>query len=411
MWKAQKSRKWNKFKSPLEFPLEAKYKPLLDSLQPIAPIDRFNLKRGTPEEEFPYLRDNHTHMGHLLTLPLYARQFNRATDSGVLFDDVIRPGLEEPGSPGSHMAVGCVAGDAQCYILFCDFFDRIIKSYHEYTIPGTQESDFNSGNLKGGDVFDSEYAVSCEITLARCVEDFTFPTHCSRGERRKLLSLADKALGLLSEECPGKLYSMEELGEDPEGRGPGAMTPSPAMFRIGVARDWPDSRALWVSEDGQLVIWVNFEDHLKLECCRSDPNIRLAFDCICENIVRLEKMYKTIRRRFVWKEHLGWVVSSPAQVGTGLQASVTVRLRHLPTHKRLENILDRLRLHMTPTDQPGLYRVSNTPTIGFTEVGVVQLVVDGVSLLIRMEKKLQDGGQLDDLVPTQKLSGYTDMYS
>lgn len=67
------------------------------STLPIDPMSRFNLKRGTPQEEFPYLRDNHTLMGQILTLHLYTRQFNRATESGVIFDDIIRPGLEEPG--------------------------------------------------------------------------------------------------------------------------------------------------------------------------------------------------------------------------------------------------------------------------------------------------------------------------
>lgn len=44
---------------------------------------------------------------------------------------------------------GCVAGDAQSYILFCDFFDRVIESYHEHKITSqTPESDFNYNNLK-----------------------------------------------------------------------------------------------------------------------------------------------------------------------------------------------------------------------------------------------------------------------
>ncbi|XP_071244385.1 creatine kinase M-type-like [Salvelinus alpinus] len=84
----------------------------------------FNLKRGSPEEEFPTLKYNYTCMARILTPELYARQFNRATQSGVIFDDVIRPGLEEPGELHGPVSVGCVAGDGQSYILFCDFFDR-----------------------------------------------------------------------------------------------------------------------------------------------------------------------------------------------------------------------------------------------------------------------------------------------
>ena len=46
--------------------------------------------------------------------------------------------------------------------------------------------------VQGGDVLDAAYAVDCEVRVARCVEDFCFPMHCSRAERRKLLSLAVK---------------------------------------------------------------------------------------------------------------------------------------------------------------------------------------------------------------------------
>ena len=44
-------------------------------------------------------------MASILTPKLYARQFNRATQSGVIFDDVIRPGLEEPGEVNRHYAI------------------------------------------------------------------------------------------------------------------------------------------------------------------------------------------------------------------------------------------------------------------------------------------------------------------
>lgn len=47
------------------------------------------------------------------------------------------------------VAVGCVAGDAESYILFCDFFDRVIEAYHEQKITSqTPESDLNCDNLK-----------------------------------------------------------------------------------------------------------------------------------------------------------------------------------------------------------------------------------------------------------------------
>ncbi|XP_066504486.1 zgc:172076 [Hoplias malabaricus] len=391
-------------KPPAEHPLEAKYRPLLESLIPPDPITKLKLKRGSPTEEFPSLDGNYTAMARVLDLRTYTRQFNRATESGVIFDDIIRPGLEDPGTPAGPLTVGCLAGDAQSYILFCDFFERIIEVYHGYRVSSdvTQESDFNYDNLKGGDDLDRVYVQSCELSVSRCVEDFSFPTHCSRGERRQLHTLAMKVLDQLSVEFPGKLYSIDDLNTETEDKGIVMDGPPAALIKTGVGRDWPDARALWVSDDGTLAVWVNMEDHLRLVSSRSDANIQEAFASICISVLKMEALYKKLRHPFVWKPHLGWVVSSPAEVGTGLKASVTVRLINLVTHRRLDNILDRLRLRMETAHLPGLYKISNQPTIGLTEVELTQLVVDGVKLLIRIEKRLENNGGIDDLVPAQK---------
>lgn len=60
-------------------------------------MSKLKLKRGCPKEEFPRLDGNYTCMARVLDLHMYTRQFNRATESGVIFDDIIRPGLEDIG--------------------------------------------------------------------------------------------------------------------------------------------------------------------------------------------------------------------------------------------------------------------------------------------------------------------------
>ncbi|KAI1886349.1 hypothetical protein AGOR_G00213080 [Albula goreensis] len=396
---------WKIIKPPLEYAKEVKYRPVLESLVPLDPISQLTLNRGSPEEEFPDLKRNGTVMARILTLSMYKRQYNRATDSGVIFDDVIRPGLEDPapGQATGPAAVGCLAGDAQSYILFCSFFDRVIEAHQGYNMSGSQESDFNYDNLKGGDDFDSAYTQGCEVRVSRCVEGFSFPTHCSRGERRQLCTLAKKAFGQLREEFPGKIHSLGDLTQSMLGDAVTMETATEPRMKTGVARDWPDSRTAWVSKDGDLVVWVNVDDHLQLVSARTDSNIRKAFESVCVHLKKLEALYRKLRHSFIWKQHLGWVVSSPADVGTGLRASVWLKLCHLPLHKRLGNILERLRLHMDTADCSGVYRVSNAQTIGFTEVELLQLLVDGVKLLTVMERALeQPDGSIDHLVPAQK---------
>lgn len=46
------------------------------------------------------------------------------------------------------------------------------------------------------------------------------------------------------EELPGRLLLVEELNQQQQ-RELNLKPPSSSQFRIGVARDWPDSRAVW----------------------------------------------------------------------------------------------------------------------------------------------------------------------
>ncbi|KAI4832235.1 hypothetical protein KUCAC02_015209 [Chaenocephalus aceratus] len=346
-------------------------------------MSQFPLRRGSPDEEFPDLSRNHTWMGRILTAAMYRRQFHRCTHSGVLFDDVIRPGLEESGDWCSPASVGCVAGDVESYILFCDFFDRVIEAHHGHKITSqTPESDFNCDNLKGGEDLDRSYAVRCEVSVVRGVEGFCFPTHCSRGERRELLTLSRRALQRLEEDLPGRLLLLEDLTQDQQ-RELDFDPPSDSQLRIGVARDWPDARGVWVSKDGSLVVWVNMEDHLRLVSTRDDANITEAFRCMCINLQKLEDLCRELKHPFTWKQQLGWVSSSPADVGTGRpEETEALHGQHrFPSAVLCEQLV----------------------TFGLSEVGLTQLVVDGVKLLIAMEKRLEVNGDIEGLIPAQRV--------
>lgn len=47
----------------------------------------------------------------------------------------------------------------------------------------------------------------------------------------------------------------------------------------------------------------------------------------------------------------------------------------------------------------GIFDISNADRIGFSEVQLVQKVVDGVKLLVKMEKSLESGENIDGLMP------------
>ena len=50
----------------------------------------------------------------------------------------------------------------------------------------------------------------------------------------------------------------------------------------------------------------------------------------------------------------------------------------------------------------GTFDISNADRLGFSEVELVQFVVDGVNLLVKMEKALETNKSIDELMPAKK---------
>lgn len=146
----------------------------------------------------------------------------------------------------------------------------------------------------------------------------------------------------------------------------------------------------------------------------------------------------------MWNEHLGYVLTCPSNLGTGLRAGVHVKLPNLSKYRQFEEVLKRLRLQKRGTGRNwrkfnstlllrsivnrntacklmairkwclcllggvdtaavgGVFDISNADRLGFSEVELMQMVVDGVKLLIEMEKRLEKGQSIEDLMPAQK---------
>ena len=64
---------------------------------------------------------------------------------------------------------------------------------------------------------------------------------------------------------------------------------------------------------------------------------------------QIEKLFKERKREFMWNEHLGYVLTCPSNLGTGLRAGVHVKLPNLSKNAKFEEILKKLRLQKRGT--------------------------------------------------------------
>ncbi|XP_072121171.1 creatine kinase M-type-like [Mobula birostris] len=400
-----------KLKPPLELPLSLKYNHILEKLTPRDP--EINVKKLSAEEEFPNLCKNQTCMANVLTMQMYKRLRNRATQSGFTLDDVIQPGVDNP-EHSCMRTTGCVAGDAESYTVFMQFFDPLIELYHSgYKINEKHKSDMNPENLKGGDDLDGRYVLACCVSTGRNIDDFSFPPHCSRGERRALEKLAIAALNGLNDEFKGTYHSLKNLSEEDRRSltDAGILTDyivTPKMLSSGMARDWPDARGVWHNDMKNFIVWVNKEDHLRISSMQQGGNLKQAFVQYCLGLKKLEEIYHQKKHTFIWKDNLGYVLTCPSELGTGMRASVHIRLKYISKHAKFDEILQRLRLEKKFTDaalassESEVCDISNADRIGFSEVQLLQLVVDGIKLLINMDKYIEQGKSVHELIPAQK---------
>ncbi|KAM9293933.1 creatine kinase B-type [Gastrophryne carolinensis] len=365
------------------------------------------------EDEYPDLSLHNNHMAKVLTKELYAKLRDKETPSGFTLDDCIQTGVDNPGHP-YILTVGCAAGDEESYDVFKELFDPIIEDRHGgYKPTDKHKTDLNSENLKGGDDLDPNYVLSSRVRTGRSIRGFCLPPHCSRGERRAVEKLSTEALASLDGDLKGKYYALKNMTDAEQQQLIDDhflfdKPVSPLLLASGMARDWPDARGIWHNENKTFLVWINEEDHLRVISMQKGGNMKEVFKRFCDGLTRIENLFKQKGHPFMWNEHLGYILTCPSNLGTGLRAGVHIKLPNLSKNDKFGDILKRLRLQKRGTGGVdtaavgGVFDISNADRLGFSEVELVQMLVDGVKLLIEMEKRLEKGQSIDDLIPTQK---------
>ncbi|XP_061749772.1 creatine kinase, testis isozyme-like [Nerophis ophidion] len=374
--------------------------------------DMSNLQLGgrSVKDDFPNLSEHNNHMAKFLTIDLYSKLREQCTPNGFTIDDVIQTGVDNPGHP-YIMTVGCVAGDEESYEVFKDLMDLVIEERHGGYLPNDMhKTDLNPENLKGGDL-DDNYVLSSRVRTGRSIRGYCLPPHCSRGERRAVERLSIEALDSLKGDLQGKYYALKNMTDEEQQQLIDDhllfdKPVSPLLLASGMARDWPDGRGIWHNDNKTFLVWVNEEDHLRVISMQKGGNMKEVFTRFCTGLTQLESLFKEKGEAFMWNEHLGYILTCPSNLGTGLRAGVHVKLPNMGQHPEFNEVLKRLRLQKRGTGGVdtdavgGVFDISNADRLGFSEVELVQMVVDGVKLLVEMEKKLETGEPIDSLMPS-----------
>ncbi len=361
-----------------------------------APVD--------PVGNFPLITDKHRSLTckALKNDPsLYAKYANVKTPMGFTFDQAIQAGLDAP-----HLGVGIAAGEAASYDVYKDIMDIVIEGWHGYKSTDSHKSDMDYTHLKmtpeQAKKFD-KHVVSTRIRAGRSIDALALPPATDRKQRRTVERLLSNALASMPGDLAGKYYplgGMTKAEEDllqSEGFLFQKPTPNNVLANCGAARDWPDARGIFHNKDKTFLVWINEEDHMRCISMQDGGNVKQVFQRWAEAINTVEKSLNNSGYTYAYNDHLGYITTCPSNVGTGLRASVMLKLpklyKKLGVHK-LEELADSYGLQArggrgehSPPGPNGEFDISNKGRIGASEVELVQRMIDGVDKLIDLEEQ------------------------
>merc|ERR1712187_622131 len=131
---------------------------------------------------------------------------------------------------------------------------------------------------------------------------------------------------------------------------------------------------------------------------------RAVFDRLARGIKAVgDSVRAESGREFMLDAKYGYIHSCPTNLGTGMRASVHVDLPGW-TKEGLTTLQARCEeLHLQPRGTRGesggqtgiTYDISNKHRLGYSEVQLVQKMIDGVNTLVKEDRKLQAGGTVD----------------
>jgi creatine kinase len=352
---------------------------------------------------------------------VYHKLKNKKTKSGVTLAECMKTGVDNPGHP--HIkTVGLVACDEESYDTFKELFDPVISARHGgYGPEAHQPTNMDLTKLSDTDIDpEGKYVLTTRVRTGRSIRGFMLPPTISFEDRRRLEALAVKGLMNMKGDLAGDYFPLNgshsyppkpdgmPVSKEEELSKMGNLFQEPdstLLLASGMGRHWPDGRGVFHNNGKNLFVWVGEEDHLRIVSMQGDrakptwegrqiKEVTARFMRACAEV---QSVLKSEGSDFMHNDHLGWVLTCPSNLGTGLRAGTMVRLPKLSARKDFKGLLGKMGLQARGTGgvdsaaTGGTWDISNADRIGHGEVDLVNVLIEGAALLVKWEAALEAG--------------------
>jgi protein-arginine kinase len=243
---------------------------------------------------------------------------------------------------------------------------------------------------------------SCRIRVGRSIQGFGLSPGITKQQRVDVEALMKNAFTKLEGDLAGSYFPLTGMDEAIRQQLVDDhflfVSGDPNLKVAGMERDWPEGRGIFHNKDKTFLVWVNEEDQLRIISMQKGGDVKGVFERLARAIEAVGKSVKAESGKdFQISPKFGYIHSCPTNLGTGMRASVHVDLPGWTKDSvdALKARCDGMGLQPRGTrgesgGQTGhTYDISNKHRLGYSEVQLVQTMIDGVNTLWKEDLELQ----------------------
>lgn len=237
---------------------------------------------------------------------------------------------------------------------------------------------------------ESEIVLTSRIRLARNIQDVKFPLLFSKEAADNVIQQVESSLLKHSSQPFGEmeLLEMNELNTLEKRVLVEKHLISPQLAEQSTYG------AVILSEDEEISIMLNEEDHIRIQCIKPGLQIEEAFkeaDTIDDLIEK--------KINYAYHAEMGFLTSCPTNIGTGLRASVMMHLPGMVLTQQMNRIIPAIQqlglvvrgIYGEGSEALGnIFQISNQITLGRSEKDIIEELKSVVTQLIDQEKEARN---------------------
>jgi protein-arginine kinase len=367
-------------------------------------------------KNYPFTKEHSNNFtSKILTPILFEKMKDLETDGGYTLSNSIQSGVED-----TTLKVGMSLGDEQSYVTFQEIVNPMIERWHGYdTKNGTHKTNLNCEELN----FPAElqekfkkYVSSTRIRVARNISGHPFPAGATPADRKVIEDILKNSIKDLQGTLKGKYYSLEKFLADEELMKQGILSKEDQasiknakkfMFQIppvgvflasGAASDFPHYRGVYVSDNNEVALWINEEDHIRIISMKEGGDLNGAINNFSSLHKAITQKLQEAGKSYAFNDKLGFLSSCCSNIGTSMRMSFWIDLPKLSAGENMElmeKIADKYGLQIRPQggehtkNEGSVWDISNKRRLGLTEVELIQGLIDGAQELIEMEESIK----------------------